>query len=97
MEHRVRVLVLDAPQFAAGFFGAIKIGAVPVPLNTTLRPNDYVYMLNDSRARVLLIHSVVWSQIQQILPELKYVRHIVVVGLEQNGTIDTATLHAFEK
>lgn len=97
MEQRVALLLLDSPQFAAGFFGAIKIGAVPVPLNTTLRPNDYVYMLNDSRARVLLIHSVVWSQIQQILPELKYVRHIVVVGLEQNGTKDTATLHDFEK
>jgi benzoate-CoA ligase family protein len=97
MEQRVALLLLDSPQFAAGFFGAIKIGAVPVPLNTTLRPNDYVYMLNDSRARVLLIHSVVWSQIQQILPELKYARHIVVVGLEQDGTKDTATLHDFEK
>jgi len=97
MEQRVALLLLDSPQFAAGFFGAIKIGAIPVPLNTTLRPNDYVYMLNDSRARVLLIHSVVWSQIQQILPELKYVRHIVVVGLEQDGTKDTATLHDFEK
>src|SRR5712692_2362226 len=97
MEQRVALLMLDSPQFAAGFFGAIKIGAVPVPLNTTLRPNDYVYMLNDSRARVLLIHSVVWSQIQQILPELKYARHIVVVGLEQDGTKDTATLHDFEK
>ena len=97
MEQRVALLLLDSPQFAAGFFGAIKIGAVPVPLNTTLRPNDYIYMLNDSRARVLLIHSVIWSQIQQILPELKYVRHIVVVGLEQDGTKDTATLHDFEK
>src|SRR6266852_617690 len=97
MEQRVALLLLDSPQFAAGFFGAIKIGAVPVPLNTTLRPNDYVYMLNDSRARVLLIHPVVWSQIQQILPELKYVPHIVVVGLEQDGTKDTATLHDFEK
>src|SRR5215470_20343301 len=85
MEQRVALLLLDSPQFAAGFFGAIKIGAIPVPLNTTLRPNDYVYMLNDSRARVLLIHSVVWSQIQQILSELKFVRHIVVVGLEQDG------------
>ncbi len=97
MEQRVALLLLDSPQFAAGFFGAIKIGAVPVPLNTALRPNDYVYMLNDSRARVLLVHSALWSQIQQILPELKYVRHIVAVGLEQDGTKETARLHDFEK
>src|SRR5713101_1165622 len=97
IEQRVALLLLDSPQFAAAFFGAIKMGAVPIPINTNLRPNDYVYMLNDSRARLLLIHSLLWSQIQQILPELKYVRHIVVVGLEQDGTKDTATLHDFEK
>jgi len=97
MEQRVALLLLDSPQFAASFFGAIKIGAVPVPINTNLRPNDYVYMLNDSRARVLLIHSVIWSQIQQILPELKYLRHIVVVGLEQDGGQETTTLYDFEK
>src|SRR6266705_3254602 len=97
LEQRVALLLLDSPQFAAAFFGAIKIGAVPIPLNTNLRPIDYVYMLNDSRARVLLIHSVIWSQIQQILPELKYVRHIVVVGLEQDGGQETATLYDFEK
>ncbi len=85
MEQRVALLLLDSPQFAASFFGAIKMGAVPIPMNTMLRPNDYVYMLNDSRARVLLVHSVLWPLIQQILPELKYVRHIVVVELEQNG------------
>src|SRR5436853_7584144 len=65
MEQRIALLLLDSPQFAAAFFGAIKIGAVPVPLNTLLRPADYVYMLNDSRARVLLIHGALWQNIQQ--------------------------------
>src|SRR5258708_11587462 len=73
------------------------MGAVPVPLNTSLRPSDYVYMLNDSRARALLIHAELWKQIRQILPELKYLRHIVVVGLEQDGGHETATLHDFDK
>ncbi len=97
MEQRVALILLDSPQFAASFFGAIKIGAVPIPINTNLRPNDYVYMLNDSRARILIVHSAIWSQIQQILPELKFVRHIVIVGLEQDGGQETATLHDFEK
>jgi benzoate-CoA ligase len=33
------------------------MGAVPIPLNTGLRPGDYVYMLNDSLARALLIYA----------------------------------------
>src|ERR1700738_725583 len=45
IEQRVALILLDSPHFAAAFFGAIKIGAVAVPLNTTLRPSDYNYLL----------------------------------------------------
>jgi benzoate-CoA ligase family protein len=97
LEQRVALLLLDSPQFPAAFFGAIKMGAVPVPLNTNLRPDDYVYMLNDSRSRVLFAHASLWKSIQHILPELKYLRHVVVVGLEEDGAQETATLHDFEQ
>lgn len=80
MEQRVAILLLDSPQFAAAFFGAIKAGAVPIPINTMLRPDDYVYMLNDSRARVLLVHASLWPNIQHIRPLLKYLRHVVIVN-----------------
>ena len=33
-EERVLLLLHDGPEFPVAFFGAIKIGAVPVPLNT---------------------------------------------------------------
>ena len=37
-EERVALIVLDTPEFAYSFFGAIKIGAVPIPMNTLLKP-----------------------------------------------------------
>ena len=46
----VLLLLLDGPEFVYSFFGAIKIGAVPVPLNTLWKPADYQYVLHDSRA-----------------------------------------------
>ena len=94
LEQRVALLLLDSPQFAAAFFGTIKIGSVVVPMNTVLRPDDYVYLLNDSRARTLFIHASIWQTIQHIRPQLKYVRHVIVVGLNEP---ETATLHDFEK
>lgn len=97
MEQRVALLLLDSPEFAAAFFGGMKIGAVPVPINTALRPNDYIYMLNDSRARVLLISAEIWKIVQNILPELHYLRHVVVVGLEREGIQESATLHDFAR
>ncbi len=95
IEQRVALLLLDSPQFAATFFGAIKIGAVPVPLNTMLFPRDYVYLLNDSRAKVLLVHASLWKQMRHELPNFKYLRHVVVVGLEPEEEQKTVTLHDF--
>jgi benzoate-CoA ligase len=55
MENRVLMAVLDGPEFATTFFGAIKLGAVPVAVNTSLKPQDYLYFLNDSRAKVAVV------------------------------------------
>ena len=50
-EERVLLLMLDGPEMVVAFFGAIKIGAVPVPANTMWTPADYEFLLRDSPAR----------------------------------------------
>ncbi|MGE0747902.1 MAG: benzoate-CoA ligase family protein [Rhodospirillales bacterium] len=45
---RVLMIVKDCPAFFHLFWGAIKAGIVPVPLNTLLRAADYRFMLEDS-------------------------------------------------
>ncbi len=47
---RVLMMVKDAPEFFYLFWGAIKAGIVPVPINTLLRAKDYAFMLADSEA-----------------------------------------------
>src|SRR5438067_12620834 len=81
IEERVFLLLLDAPEFATSFFGAIKIGAVPVPVNTLLKPSDYKYLLNNSRARVAIVSKSLLPLIQEVpRTELQYLERIVVVG-----------------
>lgn len=83
MEERVLLLLLDTPEFAVTFFGAIKIGAVPVPVNTLLKPVDYKYLLNNCRARVAVITDSLLPLLQTIpRNELRYLETIVVVGSE---------------
>src|SRR2546429_5684017 len=85
-EERVALLLLDTPEFAYCFFGAIKIGAVPIPLNTLLKPPDYEYLLNDSRARVAIVSEALVPQVQAIPRErLRYLKEIVVVGTAPDG------------
>ena len=55
LEQRVMLLLYDGPDFVASFLGAIRIGAVPVPANTMLKAEDYAYLLDDSRARALIV------------------------------------------
>ena len=49
-EERIVLLMLDGPEMIAAFFGAIKIGAVPVPLNTRWTAAEYEYAILDSSA-----------------------------------------------
>src|SRR3977135_2997802 len=92
IEERVLLLLLDCPEYAYAFFGAIKIGAVPIPTNTLFKPADYEYILNDSRARVVVISEALLPQLQAIPRErLRYLRDVVVVGAPAPAT------HAFKE
>ena len=80
-EERVVLLLPDSPAFTVSFFGAIKIGAVPVPVNTLWTAADIGYVLRDSAARVLVVSSELASQLDQIsAADRASVVHIVVVG-----------------
>ncbi|HET7208851.1 MAG TPA: benzoate-CoA ligase family protein [Terriglobales bacterium] len=80
-EERVHLLLVDGPEFLFCFFGAIKIGAVAVPTNPYLKASDYEYLLNQSRARVVILSEQVLPQFQEIPPaRLRYVEDVVVVG-----------------
>jgi benzoate-CoA ligase len=62
-EQRVALVMVDSADWIAAFLGAIKLGAVPVPLNTNLTPADYAYMLRDMRARAVIVSESVASKI----------------------------------
>src|SRR5215216_4471049 len=87
-EERVLLLLLDCAEYAYCFFGAIKIGAVPIPTNTLWKPPDYEYILNDSRARVVVVSEALLPQLQAIPTErLRYLKNVVVVGNAPHGTL----------
>ncbi|MBM4019781.1 MAG: AMP-binding protein, partial [Planctomycetes bacterium] len=80
MEERVAILLPDTPEFAFTFFGSMKAGAVAIPLNTLLAPREYEYLLNDSRARVLVVHASLLDRIEAVRANLRYLEHTLVAG-----------------
>src|SRR5437764_695823 len=80
METRVLMLCLDAPEFIGTFWGAIKIGAVPVPVNTLMRTADYLYFLGDSRAKVAVISAPLLAEAAPALVDAKRLKHVLIAG-----------------
>ncbi len=87
VDDRVVLLMLDVPQFYAIFWGAIKIGAVPIPVNTMLTPEDYEYYLNDSRARVLVISVQLVPTVMKIRGDLRYLRDLIIISETEGAHI----------
>jgi benzoate-CoA ligase len=82
-EHRVLLLLLDTLRFPVCFWGAVRIGAVAVPVNTLLKPPDYAYFLEDSRARVLIVDAALWPAVESVVGAQRHLRHVVIA----NGTV----------
>jgi benzoate-CoA ligase len=76
------LLMLDVPEMIYAFFGAIKIGAVPVPTNTLWTGSDYEFVLKDSGARVIVVSASLRVRVADALRDCPTIRHIVVVGDE---------------
>ncbi len=51
---RLLMVVKDGPEVVSLFFGAVKSGIIPVPVNTLMRDRDYSYLIDDSDCAVLV-------------------------------------------
>ncbi len=80
LEQRVLMCMLDTIDFPALFLGAIRIGAVPVPINTLLTADDYAYMLRDSRARVAVVSAPLFEKFRPALADPRVLAGVVVAG-----------------
>ena len=61
---RVLLVMDDCPWFPAAFLGAMRIGAVPVPVNPLYGPDDYPYFVEDSGARLAIVDRVCGEKVR---------------------------------
>lgn len=86
-EDRVAMIVLDEISFPVIFWGSLKAGVVPVPLNTLLSAEYYETILNDARAKALFVSPELLPVVEPVLPRLANLRHVFVVGPEAGAFI----------
>ncbi|HET7479508.1 MAG TPA: AMP-binding protein, partial [Rubrobacteraceae bacterium] len=68
-EDRVLLMLNDTPSFPTAFFAAMRIGAIPIPVNTLLKPADYRFFIENSRARAVVCDEMHHGTIQTALED----------------------------
>ncbi|OAN77617.1 4-hydroxybenzoate--CoA ligase [Jannaschia sp. EhC01] len=85
-EERIAMIVRDQIEWPVVFWGAMKMGAIPVPLNTLLSADVYETILNDSRASILVVSEEMWEIVEPATRDNRFLRAILVIGDAPEGT-----------
>src|ERR1700722_16924504 len=79
-EERVLICLTDTIDWPTAFLGAIKAGLVAVPVNTLLTEDDYRFMLEDSRARILVVSAELYPKFVKAIGACPGPRAVIVPG-----------------
>ncbi len=68
-DHLIMV-IKDCAEFYYCFWGAIKVGIIPIPVNTLLRSGDYRFIIADSECRAVIYSPEFAAEVEPALEEL---------------------------
>jgi len=77
---RVAVHLVNSPQFAIAYYGALRVGAVFTPLSPLLSPREARHQLTDSGAETLVSLDLLYPGIQSIITETT-VKRIITTSI----------------
>lgn len=97
-ESRILLLMLDTVDYPIAFWGAIRAGMVPIPLNTLLNPAQYAYIFEDSRAEAIVVAAPLVKGIEPVIAQSGSLRTMIVVGGDPASSSSPTVLehHRFE-
>jgi benzoate-CoA ligase len=84
-EERVLICLLDTIDWPTAFLGAIKAGVVAVPVNTLMTEDDYRFMIEDSRARIVVVSVELLPKFEKAIAASKTIAHVIVSGETTKG------------
>src|SRR6202171_2807884 len=78
-EARIVLLFHDTVDYPVAFWGTIRAGIVPIPINTLLTAEQYAYLFVDSRAAVAVVAAPLARMLLAVRDRLPQLRWIIVV------------------
>ena len=81
-EQRIALILLDSVEFPIAFWGALRAGVVPVPINTLLPAEQVGYILADSRVALAVVSEPLLPALAPVLARSASLRLTVIVTPE---------------
>jgi 4-hydroxybenzoate-CoA ligase len=79
-EARIILSFNDTIDHPVAFWGTIRAGIIPIPVNTLLTAEQYAYLLADSRAAAAVVTPPIARMLLPVRDRLPHLRAIIVVG-----------------
>ena len=77
---RVATLIENSVEATLAWWGAIRAGAVAVPVNTAYKGEYLRHQLHDSGSRVLIVEADLAGRVERVVRDLPDLAHVVVIG-----------------
>jgi 4-hydroxybenzoate-CoA ligase len=95
-ERRLAMLMLDTVDFPIAFWGALRAGVVPVPVNTLLPPDQLAYILEDSRAEAVVVSAPLLPGVKPALSRSPWVKLVLEASLDGGLAAEDGTSPAHD-
>ncbi|WP_100371933.1 long-chain-fatty-acid--CoA ligase [Bacillus sp. FJAT-45037] len=84
---KVAYLAPNTEEMLEGFYGLFQVGAVMTSLNTRLKPEDYLFILNHSESQLLFVDYELLPLIEPVIDKLETVKQVIVHGGDESGDV----------
>jgi len=95
-ENRLVMLCHDTVDHPVVFWGTVRAGVIPIPINTLLTAEQYTYLLADSRAAAAVVAAPLARMMLSIRDRLPCLREVIVVGASAGDRAALPGMRFFE-
>src|SRR5580765_1167484 len=88
----VSLLMPNSAEYIIAYFACWQLGALAGPVNSLLKEHEIEFVMNNSEAKAILLHSEFREEIENIKQNLPHVRSIITFDDEAEATARYASL-----
>lgn len=89
---RAAIFLLNCPEFVIGYFGIIKAGYIPVPINNMFKQEETEFILNDAGCQAIITSSMFMPIIEPIRKRCSQLKYVILTDAVRVDTLNFSGL-----